>query len=90
MKLPNQAPKFVANVLSATNKQTSLWSFRTIKYVWSVLKWLDVGHSGLRLSSYLDFFKVCFVWLKESNFKTRKNVFYFASKTFFALEIIRF
>ena len=38
MKLPNQAPKFVANVLSATNKQTSLWSFRTIKYVWSVLK----------------------------------------------------
>ena len=33
---------------------------------------------------------VCFVCLKESTCETRKNVFYFTSKAFFVLEIIKF
>ena len=36
------------------------------------------------------FFLVCFAWLKESTFETRKNVFYFTLKSLFVLEIIRF
>ena len=36
------------------------------------------------------FLQVCFVWLKESAFETRKNVFYFTLKALFVLEIIRF
>ena len=33
---------------------------------------------------------VCFVYLKESTCGTSKNVFYFTSKAFFILEIIKF
>ena len=36
------------------------------------------------------FLLVCFVCLKESTCETRKNVFYFASKAIFVLEIIKF
>ena len=32
---------------------------------------------------------VCFVCLKESTRETRKNIFYFTSKAFFVLEIIK-
>ena len=36
------------------------------------------------------FLLVCFVCLKKSTCETRKNVFYFTSKTLFILEIIKF
>ena len=36
------------------------------------------------------FLLVCFVCLKDSTFKTRKNVFYFTWKALFVFEIIRF
>ena len=36
------------------------------------------------------FLLVCFVCLKESTCETRKNVFYFTSKTLFVFEIIKF
>ena len=36
------------------------------------------------------FLLVCFAWLNESAFETRKNVFYFILKALFVLEIIRF
>ena len=36
------------------------------------------------------FLLVCFVCLKNSTCETRKNVFYFTSKTLFVLEIIKF
>ena len=36
------------------------------------------------------FLLVCFVYVKESTFKTRKNAFYFTSKTLLVLEIIKF
>ena len=35
------------------------------------------------------FLVVCFVCLNDSTFETRKNVFYFTSKTLFVLEITR-
>ena len=36
------------------------------------------------------FLLVCFLHLKESTCETRKNVFYYTSKAFFVLEIIKF
>ena len=36
------------------------------------------------------FLIVCFVYLNESTFKTRKNTFYFTSKALLVLEIIKF
>ena len=36
------------------------------------------------------FLLVCFVCLKESTCETKKNVFYFALKALFILEIIKF
>ena len=33
---------------------------------------------------------ICFVSLKENNYETRKNVFYFTSKALFVLEKIKF
>ena len=33
---------------------------------------------------------VCFLCLKESTCETRRNVFYFTSKAFFVLEIMKF
>ena len=36
------------------------------------------------------FLLVCFICLKESTYKTRKNVSYFTSKALFVLEIIKF
>ena len=36
------------------------------------------------------FLLVCFVYLKESTCETRKNVFYFTSKAFAVIEIIKF
>ena len=36
------------------------------------------------------FLEVCFIYLKEGTFETRKNAFYFTSKALFVLEIIRF
>ena len=36
------------------------------------------------------FFLVCFVYLKENTYETRKSVFYFTSKTLFILEIVKF
>ena len=36
------------------------------------------------------FLQVCFLYLKQSTCETRKNVFYFTSKAFFVLEIIKF
>ena len=43
---------------------------------------------GLKVVS-VTIFLVCFVSLKESDFKTTKNV-YFTWKAFFVLEIIKF
>ena len=36
------------------------------------------------------FLLLCFIFLKESNCETRKNAFYFTSKTLFVFEIIKF
>ena len=36
------------------------------------------------------FLLICFGYLKESFCETRKNVFYFTSKAFLVLEIIKF
>ena len=36
------------------------------------------------------FLLVCFIFLKESNCETRKNVFYFTSEALFVFEIIKF
>ena len=38
----------------------------------------------------IAYLPVCFVRLKESALETKKNVFYFASKALFVLEIIKF
>ena len=38
---------------------------------------------------FTTFLLVCFVYLKESTFETRKNAFYFTSKALLALEIIK-
>ena len=47
------------------------------------------GNVALKVVS-ITFLLVCFVWLKESTFETRKNVFYFTSKAPLVLEMIRF
>ena len=36
------------------------------------------------------FLPVCFIFLKDSNCETRKNVFYFTSKALFVFETIKF
>ena len=36
------------------------------------------------------FLPFCFVYLKENACETGKNIFYFTSKAFFVLEIIKF
>ena len=39
---------------------------------------------------FATFLLVCFVFLRESTCKTRKNAFYFTSKALLVLEIINF
>ena len=61
------------------SKSPSLALFFVCKLCWFLLKVVST-----------IFLLVCFVSLKESTCETRKNIFYFTSKSLFVLEIIKF
>ena len=48
----------------------------------------EVNKIALKVVS-ATFLEVCFVFLKESTFETRKNAFYFTGRALFILKIIK-
>ena len=93
----NNPLKVVASFFPLSRLKSSI-PFFSLKIVTIFRRfWLKIvlHREGLRLLYALKvvsatFLLVCFLCLKESTTKTRKNVFYFTSKALFVLGIIKF